>query len=210
MAATRETTFEPGEEMLVRYLEGTTVLGAFPVRVIEDTGSRVVVWLAAGTPVRYWATVDGADPRDVPLAERYRVAHGSTGRHWHGSGVLRAIPVDEAYQVVHFWGRGGEFSGWYVNFESRKMCHGNRIDAVDWQLDLWIDASGRPSWKDEDEAEAAVDAGYLDPADLAVARTVGQDIIDHFDEWRAALGDWRDWRPPAAWAIPELPADWAG
>jgi hypothetical protein len=209
MVRTREATFQPGDVMLVRYLEGTTVLGAFPVRVVEDTGARVVVWLAPGTPVRYWSTADGADPRTIPLADRYRAGHGSTGRHWHGPGVLRAIPLDEPYQVVHFWGRGGEFSGWYVNFESLKACHGNRIDAVDWQLDLWIDAAGTPSWKDEDEADATVAVGYLDPADLATAWAAGEEIIAHFDEWAAALGDWRAWHPPAHWTIPELPADWA-
>jgi hypothetical protein len=210
MAEAREPAFGPGDEVLLRYLEDPgRVLGAFPVRVVEDTGERVVVWLAPGTTVRYWSTLDGGDPRLVALEDRYRAAHGSTERHWFGSGVLRVIPVHQPYQVVHFWGRGGEFSGWYVNFEQTKHPWGNRIDTIDWQLDLWFGADRRPTWKDEDEAAAAVDAGYLSPDDLALARRTGEGIIGHFDEWLADLGDWRDWRPPAEWTLPELPGDWA-
>jgi uncharacterized protein len=210
MAEARAAAFEPGDEMLLRYLEEPgTVLGAFPVRVVEDTGARVVAWLAPGTTVRYCSTMDGTDPRLVPLEERYRSPHGSAERHWYGNGVLRVVPVDRPYQVVHFWGRDGEFSGWYVNFESPKRWWGNRLDMIDWQLDLWFDAERRPAWKDEDEAAAAVEAGYLSADDLALARKTGEGIIDGFDAWLAELGDWRAWRPPADWTTPDLPADWA-
>ncbi|HLH99357.1 MAG TPA: DUF402 domain-containing protein [Acidimicrobiales bacterium] len=210
MAGTRQPTFDPGDELLLRYLEGQrTVLGAFPVRVVEDTGPWLVVWLAAGTRVRYWSTLEGTDPRTVPLDARYRSAHGSLERRWHGGGVLRVIPVDRLYQVVHFWHPSGSFAGWYVNFESPKRIDRAKVDTVDWQLDLWIDADGRPSWKDEDEAAAAVAAGYLDPADLARARAAGDGIIAGFDDWLAEVGDWRGWRPPASWTVPGLPDDWA-
>ena len=53
------------------------------------------------------------------------------------------MPRGEPFQVLHFWDESGGFAGWY--------------------LDLWLDPDGSATWKDEDEAEAAVDAGHLDP-----------------------------------------------
>jgi hypothetical protein len=206
----RQAELAPGEEMLVRYRgPAGEVHGAFPVRVVEDSGSRIVVWLAPRTPVMYYAAPDGGDARDLPLEERFRRPFSSVRRDWHGSGVLRVIPLRETYQVVHFWDDAGDFVGWYVNLESPKTVAARKIDAVDWQLDLWIDPDGTPSWKDEDEAAAAVTAGYLRPEELAVAQATGRAIVERFDAWLADLGDWRTWRPPATWDPPPLPDDWA-
>ena len=119
------------------------------------------------------------------------------------------IPVQSTYQVLHFWDDDGSFSGWYVNFEAPKARRGTRLDTVDWHLDLWIDAAGVATWKDEDEAQAAVEAGHLPERDLELACRPGRRIIEGLSDWRDLVGDWRSFRPPAAWLALDLPSDWA-
>lgn len=169
----------PGDEVLLRYrYPDGRFQAAFPMRVVRDEGTRLTCWLAPSTPIMYWACEDGTDPRHVPLSQRFSQVLTTAPRRWEGNGVLRVIPMDESYQVLHFWDDDGEFIGWYVNLETPKTRHNRRLDAVDWHLDLLIDPHGSPQWKDEEEALTAVSAGYLDPDDLAAGRAVGQRIID--------------------------------
>lgn len=123
--------------------------------------------------------------------------------------MLRVMPPDVPYQVVHFWRPDGAFAGWYVNFERPRVRHGACIDSVDWHLDLWIGADRKPVWKDEDEADAAVDAGRLRAEDLHTARKAGEAIIDELGTWPAPIGDWRSFRPEPTWRTPRLPTTWA-
>jgi Protein of unknown function (DUF402) len=191
-----------------RYPDGR-LQAALPMRVVEDRADRLVAWLAPQTEIMYWALPDGRDPRVVPLAERFRMPLTTAPRRWQGTGVLRVIPVQATYQILHFWDEDGTFSGWYVNFEAPKTRRGTRLDTVDWHLDLWIDAAGVASWKDEDEAHAAVEAGQLPERDLELAWRTGRQIIEGSSDWRELVGDWRSFRPAAGWLALDLPSDWA-
>jgi hypothetical protein len=191
-----------------RYPDGR-LQAALPMRVVEDRADRLVAWLAPRTEIMYWALPDGRDPRVVPLGERFRTPLTTAARRWHGAGVLRVIPMQSTYQVLHFWGDDGTFSGWYINLEAPKTRRGTRLDTVDWHLDLWIDAAGVMRWKDEDEARAAVEAGHLPERDLELAWMTGQQIIEGSSDWREVVGDWRSFRPPAGWLALDLPSGWA-
>lgn len=102
-----------------------------------------------------------------------------------------------------------QFAHWYVNFEAPRARAGNRIDTVDWHLDLLISPDGQPAWKDEHEALAALEAGHLHQHDYDTARIAGQHIINDLQRWPAPIGDWRSFRPDPTWPTPDLPADWA-
>jgi Protein of unknown function (DUF402) len=156
-----------------QYHDGTQQ-AAFPMRVVSDDGERVVAWLAPGTEIMYWALPGGADPRSLPLEVRFTAQLTSAPRRWQGGGVLRVIPIGLPFQVLHFWHEHGGFAGWYVNLEAPKRRSGNRLDSVDWHLDLWISPDLVPTWKDADEAEAAVAAGHLTPRNLIEALAAGQ------------------------------------
>lgn len=198
------------EQVLLRYrYDDGRLQAAFPMRAVEDGRQRVVAWLAARTEIMYWALPDGRDPRVLPLEERFDQHLGTAARRWRGNGVLRVIPIDQPYQVIHFWNDAGEFAGWYINLEAPKTRHGPRLDTVDWHLDLWIDADGVPSWKDEEEASAAVVAGQLTERDLRLARDTGERIIDGLDDWPRPIGDWRTYVAPDEWCALDLPNDWA-
>lgn len=187
-----------------RYRDGG-VQAELPMRVVEDGPDRTVAWLASGTPILYWATPDGGDPRDLPLEQRFARPLGTAPRTWQGPGVLHVMQPGRPYQVVHFRHDDGAFAFWYVNLETPRIRRGAVFEAVDLHLDLLIHADGTPQWKDEDEAAAARDAGALDAADLAASRGAVEELLAGLDRWPGAIGDWRAFRPPDGWTIPPLP-----
>jgi Protein of unknown function (DUF402) len=198
------------DSVLLRYRNHDGALqAAFPMRVIEDDDKRVVAWLAPDTEIMYWALPDGGDPRSLPLSSRFSAPLTTAPRLWQGSGVLRVIPIDAPFQVLHFWHEDGQFAGWYVNLEAAKRRTGDRLDTVDWHLDLWISPNLEPTWKDVDEAEAGLAAGHVTPNDLAMARRHGNDIVRGLADWPAPIGDWRSFNPPPEWGPLPLPPDWA-
>jgi hypothetical protein len=178
------------------------------MHVVDESPERVVGWLASGTEISYWATADGADPRTVPLAERFRQELGTAVRRWEGNGVLRVIPLGECWQVIHFWDAAGEFLCWYVNLESRKRVLGHAVESVDWHLDLLISPEFEVDWKDRDEAAAALGTPYLRDDDFQAAQAVGESIAANPREFIDAVGDWRDFRAPDEWGPLDLPRGW--
>lgn len=205
--AQADVGLKPGDELQLRYLYNDgTVQAALPMRVVADTEHATVAWLAPRTPILYWATADGSDPRDTPLARRFRQPLTTAPRVWEGAGVLRVMPTGTTYQVIHFWTPDGDFAGWYVNFEAPRRRVGRQIETVDWHLDLWIAPDLTASWKDEDEAEAeaAVGTMHLKPEDYAAARRTGEVLLAGVPTWPAPIGDWRSFRPNPAWTAPGL------
>lgn len=197
-------------EVLLRYrYPDGRLQAALPLHVVEDREDRVVGWMPVGTEISYWAAENGSDPRTIPLEDRFVGRLGTAPRTWTGGGVLRVIPIHASWQAIHFWDMGtGDFSSWYVNLESPKRRRGPVLDAVDRHLDLVIDPLLRPSWKDEDEAAAAVKADYLSGADLDAARAAGERIAADPRAWVDEVGDWRDFRPDPAWGPLRLPVGW--
>lgn len=191
-----------------RYRDGT-LQAALPMRTVQDDDAVVVAWLSPGTRIMYWALSDGRDPRSIAVDQRFLQRLTTAPRTWQGGGVLHVLPAGQPFQVLHFWGSDGHFARWYVNFEAPSVRSGNTIDTVDWHLDLIIETDLTWRWKDEDEAEAALAAGHLAPADLATARAAGQAVLNDLPSWLQLVGDWRTFRPPSSWAEPlDLPADW--
>lgn len=191
-----------------RYPDGR-LQAAFPIRLVESTPERLVGWLPVGSEIAYWATSDGADPRTVPLEARFRQALGTGRRTWSGGSVLRVIPYRERWQVLHFWDADGVFTGWYVNLESEKRVDQHGVVAVDWHLDLLIAPDFEVTWKDEDEAAAAVGTEYLREQDLTAARRTGERIAADPRRFIDSVGHWEDRRPSSeAGRALALPTGW--
>jgi hypothetical protein len=194
--------------MRYRYPDGS-LQAALPMHVVSDTPEAVVGWLPPGSEISYWATSDGSDPRTVPLDIRFDQDLGTVRRSWTGGGVLKVIPPHEYWQVLHFWDpETGEFMGWYVNLESKKSRARDKLDAVDWHLDLMISPSFEVTWKDEDEAEAAARTPYLRSRDLETGRRVGEAIASSPKSLIERIGDWSAFVPAPEWGPLKLPADW--
>jgi hypothetical protein len=201
-------TFTAGEVVGLRYrYPWGDVQGLLPMWTITDDGSTYVGFTPGGAEIMYWALDDGVDPRTLALAERFNRRQSTAKRIWYGEGVVRVIPRDETFQVLHF-NDDGKFRGWYVNLESHKVERGGFLDTTDFHLDLWIHPDRRPEWKDEDEADAAVAAGMLSADEVRLARSTGERIIGQLENWPDPIGDWRDYRPPADWGPLPLPTGW--
>jgi hypothetical protein len=201
---------EVEQTVLLRYeYVNGDLQAAMPMRVVEQSDSRLVAWLSPHTEVMYWALPDGRDPRSVSLEERFAGQLTTAPRRWRGNGVLRVLLRGLPYQVIHFWEDDGEFSGWYVNFETPHDVLSSRPTTRDWHLDLWIAADGRHTWKDEDEASVAVTHGHLRASELVAARRAGEAILCNQPMWLRRVGDWRGFRPSSDWGALALPPDWA-
>ena len=169
--------------------------------VVEDTGDRVVTWMAAGTPIVYPALHDGSDIGDVPAARRFDRVHTTVRRTWQRS-ALCVIPIAAAHSARLSWTQEGVFERWYVNLEAPKQEWDLGLETVDHLLDLIVHPDGSWTWKDEGEAEAAVVAGFLPTSTLATARSEGERILADLPTWTEALRPWADFRPPDRWTVP--------
>ena len=111
-----------------------------------------------------------------------------------------------AWSSVNLGWKGGEFVGWYVNFEQPYEETQYGLETMDLVLDLLIDPDGNPQVKDKDDYAAAVERGILDEhPDLE------QEQARVLRELSARRGPfdpaWIAWHPDPAWPIPVLPAE---
>ena len=198
-----------GDEMLLRYrYPDGSIQAAMPMRVVRDEPRLFVAWLAPRTPISYWATDDGSDPRTIPLERRFEAPLSTAPRTWTGTGALHVLRPGDPFQVLLFWDEEGRFADWYVNLERPAVRSGNRFDAVDRQLDLVIAADGEARWKDFDEAAMAVGTPYLPLEDLVAARETGAAILADLPGFLDPYREWTGFRPDPAWPTPVLPEDW--
>ncbi|GAB3502283.1 DUF402 domain-containing protein [Amycolatopsis cihanbeyliensis] len=198
-----------GETAVVRFLRPDGSTGQHhPLRVLADDGRSLLGWLPAGTEIVGTRLIGGRHRRDVPLAERFLLPRERCRDTWRGTSTLRLISEDRWSSVWWFFGAGGEFLGWYGNLEiplGRGQGGPDRMDGV---LDLAVDPDGSWRWKDEDEAEAAVDAGRLTAAQLAALRAEGERLAGLAEAGTFPFdGTWTEFRPEPGWAAPELPAE---
>ena len=186
------------EQCLFRFVWPRRVFSAIPTTAVERTSSRVVLWIAPETPVRW--------PRGMrlPIAELAEQRWPYVDARWYG-GRLMIAEAGASHSVYVTWGKDGELVGWYVNLEERHAFGERTISTRDGVLDIWVPAeTGEPEWKDEHELEAAVRAGRVTPDEAVSIRAEGERVWAE----RPWPTGWEDWRAPAGWTVPELPEGW--
>jgi hypothetical protein len=163
-----------GDEIVVRYVEGGRAVSGLPVRILESSQERLVLYLAQGTLVD-WPAVAGRTIRDASLRGRFTTAWGHLPHVWKDGSLLFVFPRERSYGLWLFFGAAGAFKGeWYVNLQTPFQPTPIGIDTRDHTLDLWVAEDGSHRWKDEDELEAAVRAGTPSPR-RSRARNSGSD-----------------------------------
>lgn len=126
---------------------------------------------------------------------------------WHSTHALRLTPLDAAYSLDLLWDRRDwSFRGWYVNLQDPIRRSPLGFDTFDHALDLWFDASGTWTWKDEDHLAELVGLGVFSPARAAEIRAEGEHVLARRHELMPT--GWEDWRPDPSWPIPTLPTGW--
>jgi hypothetical protein len=131
---------------------------------------------------------------------------------WDGHGVLMLQRPGERYAVWHFWhGRERAFSGWYVNLQEPFRRTPIGYDTHDLELDVWIPAGGKWSFKDDELLDVRVAEGRFTAAEAVAIRSLGTEVgamLDAGEQWWDP--GWSRWAPPPTWKVP-APADgWAG
>jgi Protein of unknown function (DUF402) len=198
----------PGQEVVERFLRPDGSIGQHhPLRVVSDDGLSLLGWIPAGTPIIGSRLADGRSMRELPLEQRFRLPRAQFLDTWRDTSTLRLIPEQQWSSIWWFFGPAGEFAGWYANLEiplGRTATGPDRIDGI---LDLVVRPSGEWSWKDEDEADAAVDAQRLTEAQLETLRAEGERLIGLAEDRAYPFdGTWTDFRPEPGWPSPSLPA----
>jgi len=164
-----------------RWSTGDVILWCYrpevmPVRVVHDDDC-LVAWVASGTPVLRAVPVDGRPTRERPPAERFIVPKRFVVASWSGAGVLRIAYPGRAHSSVLFRRPDGTFWGWYGNLEAPLRRTESGVHSHDHVLDVWLDADGDVSFKDEDELDAAVGVGRFTTEQAAAIRLEGERVF---------------------------------
>jgi len=172
-----------------------------PAIVVRDDDELLASYIAAGAPFAFppgpWPTADGLHPW-----------HGKA--RWHGHGVLMLQRPGESHAVWLFWeGAERRFQGWYVNLQEPFRRTPLGYDTQDLELDIWVPAGGRWTYKDAELLDQRVRDGRFTAAQVAAIRAEGERIAAELDAGRRWWDDaWADWRPDPAWPVPAFPQGW--
>lgn len=196
--------FGPGEPALWRKLWNGAVMTALPMRVVSDSPQRTVLYLTPDTAFKGARTPAGTKVRDFSNWVPKDLI-------WAGGSLIRLAAPGVWHCVDVEFDDAGEFIGWYVNFQEPIRRAGSRFDTVDLVLDLVVAPDRSWRLKDEDDFQRAIADGHLtaeveDKVRAEAERVIGVLAVDGppFSE-----SEWLGWRPPADWAIPAVPEDWA-
>ncbi|WP_406628759.1 DUF402 domain-containing protein [Amycolatopsis sp. WGS_07] len=202
-----EHRWAPGQTVVERFVRPDGSIGQHhPLRVISDDGETLLGWLPLGTPIVGSRLADGRSLREAPLEQRFRAPRVRVPDIWHGTSTLRLIPDGAWSSVWWFFEADGRFRDWYVNLEVPRGRTGAGPDRIDGILDLVVTPGAGWQWKDEDEAEAAVEAGRLTTADLDQLRAEGERMGALADQGAFPFdGTHTDFRPEPGWPAPALP-----
>ena len=205
-------SWSPGDVVVYRHRSyDGRYLSGLPLTIVEHSHGRVVGYLPHGTVISRPVAENGADLRSLPLAERWlhpRVARLSPFRLLGANGepgrLIVVFPSDEPYAIWIFRDPT-RLHGWYLNLEDPQTLGPRTISSRDHILDVWVPAeTGEPQWKDEDELEAAVDAGIRSRAEAREIRSAGEQVIRE-RPWPTGS---EEIEPDPAWPLPQLFDGW--
>lgn len=192
-----------GDVILWREVWRDRLVGAMPVRVVEDRDDLLALYIAEGTPL-------GFPAGGLPWDGRAHPWNRGEDPRWRGHGVLTLHRPGLAHQLWVFWrGPDRAFAGWYFNLAAPFRRTPRGIDTLDHQLDIWVEPDGSWRFKDDHQLDAAIDYGRWTPEEVAAIRAEGARIAADLDAGRRSWEEaWAEWRPDPAWGPPELPSGW--
>ncbi len=188
------------------------IVAGLPMTVVLDSGKVLVLFLAAGTPIKVPSTYPKREGKPVP--ETKGMSHLPIG-DWElvddiwTNDLVRIMYSGDQHSYYATW-KEGYFSHWYVNLESAYRRTPIGIDFEDHILDIRIQADLITwEWKDEDELVEAVTLGLISQAQADSTREEGLRAIKRLEAKSPPFHEgWEDWKPDPTWTIPEFPAGW--
>jgi hypothetical protein len=175
-----------------------------PVTVVQDSGDFVALFLDIGARYRRPGDADGNPTRD------YTHSSASIEATWTDHRALHLIRSGGSHSTVAMWDAAGRFVCWYINFQQPSRRTPLGFDTLDFTLDLVIQPNRVDwHWKDEDEFEHGIQAGWYERSQLDNLKAYGLSIVEKAHAGEPPFADgWEQWRPDPGWTIPTLPAQW--
>ena len=204
---TVRSRFRSGESILYRDLdENGRIIDVKPVTVVEDSVSRVRLWLPLGTPAK-----KPEFTRDMPGKPRDWVnrSWSIVDSVWQWAELLILVRPGERRATWVRWSADGVVQGWYVNLQSQLTRTELGFDYRDHQLDIVVEPDRRWRWKDRDELDLAVGQGRMTPEEGRAVREEGDRAVAEIEGSGGPYSEgWEDWRPDASMVRPHLLAGW--
>lgn len=199
------TTFEPGQPVVMRHVRGDWRWAA-PMRVVEDRGDFVALYLQPGSTYSTMGDASGRPTRDF-VSERTRIP-----ATWGIHHALHLVRFGDEHATVLMWAEDTwEFRCWYINFQEPLRRHAGGFESMDLTLDLVISPDRqRWQWKDEDEfVEIGIAGGWYTHEQLARLKCYGEGVAAAAKAGEPPFdGPWPDWRPDPSWRPLALMDGW--
>jgi hypothetical protein len=196
--------WQPGDPVLMRHARDHYRWAA-PMRVAQDTGDFVALYLQPGNQVARMGDADGNSTRD--FFQAVRVVHGT----WGLNHALNLVRAGDRHAVELLWDeRTWEFRCWYINFQDPLRRTERGFETMDLTLDLLIAPDLRSwRWKDEDEFEQGIEFGWYTRQQLAELKACGERVLEQAGRRDWPFNEpWPEWRPDPSWRPLQLPPDW--
>jgi Protein of unknown function (DUF402) len=183
--------FLHGDVVMKRDVARGTPHLIYPVRVVEDAGDRLTVFLASGTPL---VSPEGS----WPWSDRHPWA--AQGR-WEGHGILQILSALDPISTWVFWeGDERRLGAWYINLEEPFRRTRDGIETQDLELDFVVEPDGSWHTKDDELLDLWVEKGRWSAEQVVGIREIGARVEA---ELRAGHRWWDErwalWKPPPRW-----------
>jgi Protein of unknown function (DUF402) len=175
------------------------------MRVIEDRGDFVALYLQPGNILSRMGDAEGNPTRDL--------AHATTRilRTWDTNHAVHLVRFGDEHSTQLYWDEHTwEFRCWYINFQQPLKRTALGFESMDLTLDLLISPDRtRWEWKDEDEFAYGIEHGWYTPEQLTHLKAYGERPLADARAGRPPFdAGWEHWRPPPEWTPLELLAGW--
>ncbi len=206
--------WKPGDSAVLRGVFNARVWAAQAVRVVKDTPTETVLLLVPGAecafPEGYFRWGHGDFSHGTRWSDSLGGAWQLRRTHWQTNRFLMLLEPGRYYATEYIWEAAtGAFRGYYVNFQLPFRRTRLGFDTLDLDLDLVVDSSQSWELKDTEDYDAGLQSGGIEPAWSAAIAQAQPAIIAAIEARQYPFdGAWLNWRPPAEWQPPTLPAEW--
>jgi protein associated with RNAse G/E len=201
-----------GEVVVHQEIWHDRLWAARPLRVVEDTGERTLLWMPQGTRRKVPVTPpDRPDPPDrhARAIENLHRREWVLGDHTWDVSSLWILHPGRWHSTWVSWLADGTHLGWYINLQRPMRRNPIGFEAMDLMLDVVAEPDLSWRWKDREEFEEIVERGILDPGVAERIWVEARRVIDDLEHRRSPFdGAWAEWRPEPSWALPALPDGW--
>jgi predicted RNA-binding protein associated with RNAse of E/G family len=203
---TDQSSFRPGQTIVLREIWQGMVWSARPEIVVQDKPGLAVIYMPPGTVFKQPKTFDG---KRVTGENRLRSEWLLKEEQTDYYSLRLTIPgADYSVLVLRdVQDRGRNI--WYINMEDPLRRTEQGFDYLDQILDIImkLDLSDW-HWKDEDELVEAIDFGLITKEKAAAMYKEGERAAKWLQSGKSPFNGWENWRPDPSWKVPVLSEGW--